>query len=250
MTTYSYILLTTAGLALLFFLGYCGRIIKSLNNNRGEARRENKRSLFPLACAGTYVPGVSAEGASASISANRFYTPEGMEINPGAYRQFVVSGNSMSLCGIYDRNLLFVSKDFSADKLTDLPEILVIKRRDAQPREIKYKVRRAWKKCTVTDDLTTILGQITGDARFKSVMNADKCPSREVLVDDFFNTRLQRYKENFPDAEKEDSEFRDIIISTTWHTDNEKGIRFSIHPVKDVVGVVEYSFTVPQNLLN
>lgn len=250
MTTYSYILLTIASLALLFFIWHCWLIIKSLNNNRIEARKESKRSAYPLACAGSYISGLGEEGTSASVEMNHFYTPDGIEIDSTAYNQFVVAGNSMSLCGIYDKNLLFVKKKFSADNLIDLPKILVIKRRNAQPNEIKYKVRRAWKKCTVTDDLPSILSQIIESPKFKSILNADKCPTRELLVYDFFQTRLHRYMENYPDAQHEESEFHDIIISTTWHTDDEKGVRFSLHPIKDVMGIVEYSFTVPQNLLN
>lgn len=234
----------------MFFLRYCWRIIKSLNNNRIEARKENKRNLFPLVCAGSYISGYGEEGVSASIDINHFYTPEGFEINPKVYRQFVVTGNSMSLCGIFDKNLLFVSKKNSTNDLIDFPKILVIKRRDAHPNEIQYKVRRAWKKCAITDDLSTILNQIIESTNFKNVLSADECPTKKTLIKDFFDIRLKRYKENFPDAENENSEFHDIVISTTWHTDNEKGVRFSIHPIKDIVGVVEYSFTVPQNLLN
>lgn len=250
MTTYSYILLIILFLSLVFFLRYCWRIIKSLNKNRIEARKENKRSLFPLACAGSYISGYGEDGVSASIDINHFYTPEGVEINPTVYRQFVVTGHSMSLCGIFDKNLLFVSKKFSTNDLIDFPKILVIRRRDAHPKEIKFKVRRTWKKCAITDDLSIILEQIIESTNFKNVLAADECPTKKALIEDFFDIRLNRYKENFPDAENENSEFHDIIISTTWHTDDEKGVRFSIHPIKDIVGIVEYSFTVPQNLLN
>ncbi len=250
MTTYSYILLIILCLSLVLFLRYCWRIIKSLTNNRIEARKENKRNLFPLVCAGSYISGYGEEGVSASIDINHFYTPEGLEINPKVYKQFVVTGNSMSLCGIFDKNLLFVSKEFSTNNLIDFPKILVIKRRDAHSKEIQFKVRRTWTRCAITDDLSIILKQIIESNKFKNVLSADECPTKKELIDDFFDIRLKRYKENFPDAENEKSEFHDIIISTTWHTDNEKGVRFSIHPIKDIVGIVEYSFTVPQNLLN
>ena len=250
MTTDAYIFLIIIGVMILGFGWYCWSIIKNLNRNRMEARKEAKRSLFPLACAGSFSPGYGDEAVSASIDINQFYTPEGMLINPSAYKQFVVAGNSMSLCGIYDKNLLFVEKNFSAEALIDMPKILVISRRDSQPTEIKYKVRRAWKKCVITDNLSEILNNIIGSADFKSVLAAAECPGKELLINDFFDVRLKRYKENYPDAERADSEFHEIVISTTWHTDSEKGVRFSIHPVKDVVGIVDYSFTIPQNLLN
>ena len=236
--------------SILFFIWYCVKIIKSLKANRNEARRQSRTAYFPLACAGSYTSGIGEKAVSASININHFFTTEGASIDSKAYDQYVVSGNSMSLCGIYDSNLLFVKKDFYAKDLIDLPKILVIKRRDAKNGEVQYKVRRTWYKCTINDNLDEVLNTIINTSKFQSILNSSECPGESVLIEDFKNERLQRYEANYPDAHDDKSEYNNIIISTTLHTDMEKGIRFSIHPIKDIMGIVEYSFTIPPTILD
>ena len=250
MSTVSIILLVLIIISALFFIGYCVIIIKGLNTNRIYAIKQSRRSCFPLACAGSYTSGIGEKGISASINTNHFFTPEGTAINTIGYNQYIVSGNSMSLCGIYDSNLLFVKKYFKVENLIDLPKILVIKRRDAKIGEVQYKVRRTWYKCTINDNLEDILNIIVKSSKFQSILNSSECPDITVLIDDFKKERLPRYETNYPNAHDDKSEYHNIIISTTLHTDTEKGIRFSIHPIKDIMGIVEYSFTIPKAILN
>lgn len=250
MITYQYILMGILIISTLFFIIYSVKIIKSLKENRDEARRRDRTDYFPVACAGSYTSGIGEKAVSASTNINHFFTPEGTTIVSKAYNQYVVSGNSMSLCGIYNSNLLFVKKDFKVKDLIDLPKILVIKRRDAKIGEVQYKVRRAWYKCTINDNLDEVLNTIIISSKFQSILNSSECPGESVLIDDFKNERLLHYKANYPDAHDDKSEYHNIIISTTLHTDMEKGIRFSIHPIKDIMGIVEYSFTIPQSILN
>lgn len=250
MSTYQYIILGILIISTLFFIIYCVGIIKNLNINRIEARRRNRIDYFPVACAGSYTSGIGEKAVSASININHFFTTEGATIDSKAYDQYVVSGNSMRLCRIYDSNLLFVKKDFNVKDLIDLPKILVIKRRDAKNGEVQYKVRRTWYMCTINDNLDEVLNTIINAPNFQSILNSSECPGESVLIEDFKNERLQRYEANYPNAHDDKSEYNNIIISTTLHTDIEKGIRFSIHPIKDIMGIVEYSFTIPRTILN
>ena len=125
-----------------------------------------------------------------------------------------------------------------------MPKIAVIKRRNAKPDEIQYKVRRAWKTCLITDNLQAIIREVLDSAAFKKLQAAEECPDKDVLIIDFFETRLKSYKAYYPDCDREQSDFHRIVISTTLHTDINE-VRFSIHPLKDVKGIVAYSFTVP-----
>lgn len=224
-------------------------MVKSIGTLRAEARRERKQGLQPIACAGSYREGLGDEAITASVKTNKFYAPDGTALDPGAYLQFVVSGNSMKLCDIYDGNMLFVKKGFKPDDLTDLPLILVIRRRAAKANEAKYKVRRSWIKCAVTEDIKTLLEELMESKKFRQVLDAEQCPEKNVLLDDFFKTRLETYLKLYPDAKDPGSDFHDVIVSTTWHTDDTKGVRFSIHPVKDIVGIVDYSFTIPKDII-
>lgn len=250
MFNYSNILLVLLICSILFFIAYCVKIIKDISANRIETRKQDRIDYYPLACAGSYTSGIGEKGISVSINRNHFFTPEGATIDSRAYTQYVVSGNSMSLCGIFNSNLLYVKKDFKVENLIDLPKILVIKRRDAKIGEVQYKVRRTWFKCTINDNLEEILNTIIKSSKFQSILNSSECPDVTVLIEDFKKERLHRYEVNYPDAHDDKSEYHHIIISTTLHTDIEKGIRFSIHPIKDIMGIVEYSFTIPQTILN
>ncbi len=241
-----YILLTilTIGFTIYFM-----RMVKTLAALRAEARRDRKRELRSVAFAGSYCQGVGDQAMTASVKTNKFYAPDGTALNPDEYLQFVVSGNSMKLCDIYDGNMLFVKKGFKPEDLTALPLILVIRRRAAKANEAKFKVRRSWIRCAVTDDIKTCLEELMESKKFRQVLDAEQCPEMSVLLDDFFEKRLATYLAHYPDAKEAESDCHDVVISTTWHTDDTKGVRFSIHPVKDIVGIVDYSFTIPKDII-
>lgn len=243
MDTATYILIGVLCLAILYF-GWLVYLICKIRSGRAASRAESRLARYLAVSAGTDTEGKSKEAVTVSVETTHFYAPDGTEIDASQYEPFVVSGNSMSLCGIYDKDLLLVTKGFESSQLTDLPKIAVIKRRNAKPDEIQYKVRRAWKTCLITDDLQAVIREVLASAAFKKLQAAEECPDKDVLITDFFETRLKSYKTYYPDCDREQSDFHRIVISTTLHTDINE-VRFSIHPLKDVKGIVAYSFTVP-----
>ena len=239
----TYILIGVLCLTILYF-GWLVYLICKIRSGRAASRAESRLARYLAVSAGTDTEGKSKEAVTVSVETTHFYAPNGTEIDASQYEPFVVSGNSMSLCGIYDKDLLLVAKGFESSQLTDLPKIAVIKRRNAKPDEIQYKVRRAWKTCLITDDLQAVIREVLASAAFKKLQAAEECPDKDVLITDFFETRLKSYKTYYPDCDREQSDFHRIVISTTLHTDINE-VRFSIHPLKDVKGIVAYSFTVP-----
>lgn len=239
----TYILIGVLCLTILYF-GWLVYLICKIRSGRAASRAESRLARYLAVSAGTDTEGKSKEAVTVSVETTHFYAPDGTEIDASQYDPFVVSGNSMSLCGIYDKDLLLVAKGFESSQLTDLPKIAVIKRRNAKPDEIQYKVRRAWKTCLITDDLQAVIREVLASAAFKKLQAAEECPDKGVLITDFFETRLKSYKTYYPDCDREQSDFHRIVISTTLHTDINE-VRFSIHPLKDVKGIVAYSFTVP-----
>ena len=239
----TYILIGVLCLTILYF-GWLVYLICKIRSGRAASRAESRLARYLAVSAGTDTEGKSKEAVTVSVETTHFYAPNGTEIDASQYEPFVVSGNSMSLCGIYDKDLLLVAKGFESSQLTDLPKIAVIKRRNAKPDEIQYKVRRAWKTCLITDDLQAVIREVLASAAFKKLQAAEECPDKDVLITDFFETRLKSYKIYYPDCDREQSDFHRIVISTTLHTDINE-VRFSIHPLKDVKGIVAYSFTVP-----
>ena len=239
----TYILIGVLCLTILYF-GWLVYLICKIRSGRAASRAESRLARYLAVSAGTDTEGKSKEAVTVSVETTHFYAPDGTEIDASQYDPFVVSGNSMSLCGIYDKDLLLVAKGFESSQLTDLPKIAVIKRRNAKPDEIQYKVRRAWTTCLITDDLQAVIREVLASAAFKKLQAAEECPDKDVLITDFFETRLKSYKTYYPDCDREQSDFHRIVISTTLHTDINE-VRFSIHPLKDVKGIVAYSFTVP-----
>ena len=241
-TDYSYILGTLFCFAIAYLVWLVYLIFK-IKEKRGEAFKKAQTMSYPAASAGSGIEGKNKEEISMSTEINHFYSPEGKEINASDYDHYVASGNSMILCGIQDKDLLFVKKNFNASQLVDLPKILVIERHNAKPEEIQYKIRRTWTTCLVTDNLESIINELLESSAFRKLAETEQCPGNDVLIEDFFETRLRKYKEIYPDCTNVLSEYNRVVISTTLHTDMNE-VRFSIHPLKDVRGVVEYSFTV------
>lgn len=237
-----YILIGLLCLAFVYLLWLLYLIFK-IKEKRGETLRKAQTVIYPAASAGSGIAGKNKEEVSVSTAINNFYSPDGEKINVSDYDHYVASGNSMILCGIHDKDLLFVKKNFNCSQLVDLPKILVIERHNAKPEEIQYKIRRTWRICSFADDFNGIINELLESAAFRKLAETKECPVNNVLIEDFFNNRLLKYREDYPDCDNVLSEYNRVVISTTLHTDINE-VRFSIHPLKDVKGVVTYSFSV------
>lgn len=214
-----------------------------------ETAQLNKK-YYPVASAGNYKKTLPAKEESVSVSLNKFYDKNGCKINPDEYLQFVVSGDSMKFCGIHDKDLLFVAKDFRIVQLKKFPYILVIRRSNFKPGETEYKVRRAWASAHYdNDEFRNILNQILESSDFKEVkqlkdeVGKPVYPGDNVIIEDFIYNRLPKYKERYIDCNDFDEWNKTVVISTTYDTDK-RYIHFSIHPIADIVGIVKESFTV------
>lgn len=217
-------------------------------NKRRRVQSYNS-SVYPLAWAGQ--PKISGKSAtSVSVDVNCFYGKDGERLQPDKYLHFVVSGNSMQFCGIRDKDLLFVAKNFRIVDLTDFPCVLVLKNSATINADTTYKVRRAWGIFVYGDDrFESVVRDIIASEDFKAIKNlksndgASAYREDESLIDDFLRNRLPKYESKYINCTNPDEWDRTVVISTTFDTD-EKLAHFSIHPIKNIVGIVRESFTV------
>lgn len=214
---------------------------------KNDSQEQAQDMVYEVACAGTFETGIEEKTISVSLEENQFYDNKGNLLDKNLYNNYVVKGESMCLCGIHDKDLLFVEKGFTQEQLKEiaLPDIFVIRRREAKPGEAKFKIRRGWRICNVQeDDLTALLEDIIKSDSFQtSVRNKKEYPGDGIMVQDFQEERLAKYRADYitcPNAKKENEV---AILSTTLRTDINE-IRFSLHPVTAIVGKVGYDFTV------
>ncbi len=226
-----------------------------LINNR-KKRREQKLwdNPFPIVCAGK--PINATEALSANIKYNTFLNENGEKLDPNKYKQFVVKGNSMKFCGIFDNNLIFVKRGF---RITDLlldnfPYILVIKNAEPQPGESEYKLRRAWglakynENNNKEENLVNLVSETIKSDKFQAIKeleeNGEKVyVSDEAILDDFKNKRIPEYVKKYIDCASPNEWNQTVVISTTFDTEA-KEIHFSIHPISQIVGEVSEVFNV------
>lgn len=229
----------------------CGVIVTAacaINRNslvRSKAREElaGKLMAYPTASAGTPSKAIPMEQKSIPTKHTQFKDSCGQIINADDYLQFVIKGDSMQFCGIHNNDIVFVKKGFELDHLESLPKPVVIRRDNAPSNETQYKLRRAWRICTI-DTCEEIVAQIVSSKDFRDRIAAIRFfDGEEALLDDFRRERLTKYRGQYLNEEKSSERYKQVIISTTFHTDINK-IRFSIHPASDVIGIVSESFSV------
>lgn len=231
-----------------------------LVNNRTK-KREQKLwgKSFPIVCAGK--PISATEARSANIKYNTFWDENGKKLDPEKYRQFVVKGNSMKFCGIFDNNLIFVKRGF---RITDLlldkfPYILVIKNADPEPGKSEYKLRRAWglaqynENNTKEESLVKLVIETINSEKFQAIKDLEENGEKvyisdEAILTDFKNKRIPEYVKKYIDCASPNEWNQTVVISTTFDTDA-KEIHFSIHPISLIVGEVSEVFNVSQKAI-
>lgn len=172
-----------------------------------------------------------------------------MPVDVTLYDCYVVNGDSMKYAGIRDKDFILVPKDFDINSLTVFPEILVIKCHEPEAGKPWYKVRRAWYRGRIDDDFEEVAAAIMRHPKFRTLASQPGYRDDRWMLDNLIGQRLDDYKRLYCNDGKEcPDEYRDIVISTTFDTDNST-IHFSIHPVSLIAGVVEISYTVPHGRL-
>lgn len=188
---------------------------------------------------------VDHESVLNSLDIIEFKDSKGNILVPTDYDLYKVAGECMQYVNIHPNDLLFATKSFDVEKYTgNLPIVLILKKGTATPGVPPfYKLRRLWKVCNYRDSLKDILKSIIQSSEFQEVRRRPNYDGDKALIDDFFNTRLNRYEEDYIKCEFPNINEEKIIISTTFHTDIQR-VRFSIHPISNVVGKVEAAFPI------
>ncbi len=231
---------------------------------------------YALACAGTEHkdnPELKNvfEDYGKSIYTNSFFEHDGKtEVNVSLYNHFIVKGNSMQISGIVDGDLVMSRKDFKI-KDFEFPCICVLKRDRSEKEKIEFKLRRGWRiidlndfKDNIKNEFISLLGSILSDKGFIKLRNSSAFTSDDNMIEDFFINRLlpfyNKYSDDSPiniskdrlddcirliNIDKIPSEMRKILISTTLHT-NDNEILFSIHPITNIVGKVDFCYDISQ----
>lgn len=229
----------------ILFIGLFVYLLVDTINKRRKAMKDLK--AYDVACAGSTHGGVGeVEKIESSILlTDEFLDYEGKTINVDDYLQFIVSGESMKLSGIHDKDIVFVPKEYSCGSET-LPSVFVLKKEHPEEGEAKYKIRRGWKIVQWQEDkkaYDSILQSIMSTEKFDSIKKNEAYPGDEEIIKDFKEKRLKRYEE---EHELEDRGL--ILISTTLHLNNpddpkDDEIDFSIHPVDLIVGRISFSYS-------
>lgn len=181
-----------------------------------------------------------------------FKNSRGEIMKPSDYDLFIVQGECMQYVNIHDNNLVFATKGFDSNSYEGkMPIVLVMKRTTAEPSKPQYKLRRSWRFCEYSSDsmaLEKVIKEIMTSPEYQEIKNRATYDSDNEMLKDFRN-RLKLFEAKYiTDKGSHSSNYKDIVISTTYHTDIEK-TRFSIHPVSNIIGKVEGAFKLPDECI-
>ena len=246
-------------LAIILALGFIclGFIIFKVRRQAGHENSNtspNTLSEFPVntvhAGSDNGCSPVSREIIISTPTAIQFKDSKGKVLNPSDYDLYRVAGECMQYVNIHPNDLLFATKGFDMEKYNGkLPIVLILKRSvTASGVQPFYKLRRAWKSCSYRDNLGDILNSIIQSTEFQEVRRRSTYDGDKALIDDFFNTRVKKYEDDYINCEFPNTNDEKIIISTTFHPDIQS-VRFSIHPISNVVGKVVAAFPIDGSLI-
>ena len=149
----------------------------------------------------------------------------------------------MKYAGINGNDFILVPKDIKFDSLKSFPEILVIRYREQNENKPLFKVRRAWYRGSIEDDLMKAAQSIMEMPKFNRLTQQEGYKGTQWMIRDLLEKRLVDYKHTYFKEGECPEQYKQIVISTTFDT-VKKEIHFSIHPVSLIVGNVEESYTI------
>lgn len=243
------VLLASGGIIYFGWTYY--RANKTTNRNRKEVQQDiiNRATIalpkkdYDVACAGSKESDACTKISAIDIQQCNFCDSDGKLLNLSLYHCYVVHGDSMKYAGINNNDFIFVPIGFNIDYLNTFPEILVIRYREQNENKPLYKVRRAWHRGSIDDDLEQVANEIMTMPKFKRLTQQEGYKGPEWMIRDLKGKRLNDYKSAYFKDGVCPEQYKDIVISTTFDT-VKKEIHFSIHPVSLIVGNVEESYTV------
>lgn len=191
--------------------------------------------------AGSHYKTIPPQMKSVSTEYNLFKLSSGESLNTEDYSAYVVQGDSMQFCDIHTGDIVFARKNFRIEHLSKFPSVVILKNLKASPTECQFKMRRAWKICQDNlqeSECVDMIRQIMASSAYLNLKEKarDIYESDEVMLSGFIK-KLSKYRGETKPCGQE------IVISTTYDDDNKK-IRFSIHPASTLIGVVEFVTSV------
>lgn len=239
-------ILTSIGIILIIGL-FC-YIAKTTVKERKRVYIEmlNKKTTVFFALAGSEDSvRIPAKREIQAIEVNAFKNKRGEYLNPDNYKHFLVHGNSMKFCGIHDGDLIFVDASFHINAYDDFPCVLLLHRNRVKTDSPKYKIRRTWIKTTYTtkENLIEEVKNIMESQDFQQIRQLELYDGDDNMISDMIDCRIPVYERGYINCKDVNDFDRNIIISTTFHTKENK-IRFSVHPASLIVGRVIASFQI------
>lgn len=228
----------------IFFILFVITIVST-----AKGREEKRKSMcysnytYPTACAGSPAMDIPASASSLPLEYVEFKDKDGKVMDPDDFLHFIVKGESMQFADIHDNYMIFVKEKHDID----FPKVIVLRREAAPKDQVQYKIRRGWQFSNVRE-AEIVVKKILDSKEFDIIRRLQPYDNDGAMFDDFVKKRLERYKREHPFSESEGDRYFNVIISTTYHTENcpeeeDRGkIRFSIHPTSLLVGEVVKSF--------
>ncbi|MBD5280602.1 MAG: hypothetical protein HDS35_08685 [Bacteroides sp.] len=243
------VLLASGGIIYFGWTYY--RATKIANRNRKAVQQDiiNRATIvlpkkdYYVACAGSKESEACTKVSAIDIQQCNFCDSNGKTLDQSLYNCYVVHGDSMKYAGINDNDFILVPKDFDLDSLKSYPEILVIRYREQNEHKPLFKVRRAWYRGSIEDDLAKAAQNIMAMTKFDKLTQQEGYKGAEWMISDLLGKRLVDYKHTYFKGGECPEQYKQILISTTFDT-VKKEIHFSIHPVALIVGNVEESYTI------
>ncbi len=243
------VLLICGGIIYFGWTYYRANKVANLNRKNVQQNIINNATIvlpkkdYFVASAGSRESDACAKVSAIDIQMCNFCDSDGKPLNLSLYNCYVVHGGSMKYAGINNNDFIFVPIDFNIDSLKSFPEILVIRYREQNGDKPLYKVRRAWCRASIYDNLEQVANGIMAMPKFNRLTQQEGYKGTEWMINDLKGKRLDDYRSAyFKDGICPDR-YKDIVISTTFDT-VKKEIHFSIHPVSLIVGNVEESYTI------
>lgn len=240
-TILGYVILIALG---IFFILFAITIISTAKSRRKKQKIIcDSNYIYPTACAGSPAVDIPASASALPLEYVEFKDKDGNVMDPNDYLHFIVKGESMQFADIHDNYMIFVKEKHNIE----FPKVIILRREAAPKDQVQYKIRRGWQFSNVKE-AESVVKKILDSKDFDIIRRLQPYDDDESLLNDFINKRLVRYTKEHPFSDSEDNRYFNVIISTTYHTENcpdeeDRGkIRFSIHPASLLVGEVVKSF--------
>lgn len=245
--------ITIIGILLIFVLLICTIYqVKEIRRNALFSLMQQKERIY-TACAGSDDPhdSIPAFKEIFPVEHNLYKDSQGNVLDPKDYEHLIVQGESMQFCGIHNNDLIFVEPISDMGSLVFPLVLLLRKHQHMEKGGVEFKIRRTWMRCHYVDKddlLVQVEEKILSSLKFQEVRQLDVYDGDTELLADLKNKRIPEYERKYIAEPNSNASDREIIVSTTFHT-NEKKIRFSLHPVSVIKGKVIASFGIKGNPL-